>query len=191
MLKNKKHQIISYYHENISLKKCKFILLGDSHTYGLVQYLSKSPDLVNVGINGDTTKGVLDRLSENILSIQSDIVIIQIGYNDFKYRSLAQTIANYKKILGILNEKKQLYLFSLFPVNHKRSIVNRKICLFNKELKTICNSSSKYKYVNIFDDLYDHCTKGIITDYTYDGVHLNVKGYNFYLSAIDLIIKNH
>ena len=181
--------VAQYRDKNVSLKKCKYILIGDSHTFELKDYMPPRPDLVNIGIKGDTTRGILARLRENILSVESETAIIQIGYNDFKFRSLTRAVANYKTLLSRLPQK-QVYLCSLFPVNGKRIITNNKIKLFNKEIESICAGSSRFKYVNIFDNLYDAGSRGINPAYTYDGVHLNAKGYAFFLKALDSVVQN-
>ena len=189
MFKGRKSQVTLYQNKNIALKKCKCLLLGDSHTFGLNKYLEDDPAVVNIGINGDTTKGLLERYEENIASIQPDIAILQIGYNDFKYRSVRQTLLNYKKLLSRLEKNDKVFICSLFPVIHHRTIINKKIQWFNKELISICAGPGKLTYINIFDLLYDKEINGLNPLYTYDGVHLNDEGYKFYLDSIGPIIN--
>ncbi len=189
MFKRKRQQIVSYKVKNAELYQVKCLLIGDSHTYGLNDYLKREPNVVNIGINGDTTQGVLNRYEENISTIRPDIVVIQIGYNDFKYRTVDQTFKRYKEILSLLVSD-QVYIFSLFPVNYNRSIINKKIIRFNRNLESLCSDSIKYKYVNVFSALYDKNIKGITPGYTYDGVHLNKIGYSFFLKYLEPIINS-
>lgn len=190
MLESKKAQILNYKQHNIQLKKCKYLLIGDSHTYGLNKYLPPNPEIVNVGINGDTTYGLLKRLLDNIISLQSETLIIQIGYNDFKYRSFKQTVRNYKTVLLHLEKRGNVYVSSLLPVHPKRSIVNKKIKRFNQELQSLCTDSENCKFVDAFTLLYDNHTNGLIAEYSYDGVHLNDLGYKVYLKSISQIIDS-
>jgi lysophospholipase L1-like esterase len=152
--------------------------------------MADNPDIVNIGIGGDTTKGLLQRYPRNIANISADNLIIQIGYNDFKFRSLKHTINNYKLLLAKLGFSGKIYMISLFPVNTERAMINKQISLFNRELGGICQNNADYKYIDLHTSLYNANTKGLTASYTYDKVHLNKEGYKFFLAALDSIIIN-
>ena len=71
----------------------KIVCLGDSLTYGFGVSRSNSwtnivnketrLEIVNKGINGDTTSGMLARFNEDVVKNSPDIVFIMGGTNDF------------------------------------------------------------------------------------------------------------
>jgi lysophospholipase L1-like esterase len=60
------------------------VFLGDSITQGWKSLATDFPDLkvANRGISGDTTRGVLYRLDDNVLSLDPQAVVLLIGTND-------------------------------------------------------------------------------------------------------------
>jgi len=170
-------------------KTTEFILIGDSHTYFLKQYIDISESItINIALNGETTRGLLNRIDKNISNINFNNAVIQVGYNDFKYRSFDQILKNYKQILS--NLKGNVYIVSLFPVDGNRSIINSNIQLFNSELKKLCDASSgNYTFVDVFSKLYNIDAKGIFKTLTIDGTHLNKDGYGIYLNELNKILN--
>ncbi|WP_055665586.1 GDSL-type esterase/lipase family protein [Desnuesiella massiliensis] len=72
----------------------KIVCIGDSLTYGFGVSLNKSWytklkghynsfDVVNKGINGDTTAGMLSRFNKDVLNLKPDLCIVMAGTNDF------------------------------------------------------------------------------------------------------------
>ncbi len=181
----KKHQTLTkqYTEENLKKKHCAYLLVGDSHTYGLNQFWKPDTDVVNIGINGETTRGVLERFNDNILNIDADNVIILLGYNDFKFRGVDEALSNFKAIIARFNSK-NVYIVSLFPVADKRTIMNRMIARYNTQLQKICSVGSKYHYVDAYSALYNDKLKGITPGLTSDGVHLNKSGYDIYIRIL-------
>ncbi|MFD2514327.1 SGNH/GDSL hydrolase family protein [Pontibacter locisalis] len=187
IIRKHKSQILAYEEQNSEIKECDFLLIGDSHTYGIPEFeLHHTSTVANRALNGETTKGVLFRLEKNILSLNPTYTVIQLGYNDLKYRSVENTITNYKKILSELKSERT-YIVSLFPVFHERTFINSKIITFNKALRDICAGSENYIYIDIHRKLYDYSLKGINPTYTSDGTHLTASGYSIYVEGL----KNH
>jgi len=79
------------------------VAIGDSIVYGLHDaggaggwagrlgsilgqtYPGQQYRVINAGINGDTSAGVLKRLSRDVVGKNPDLVIVAIGTNDFDY----------------------------------------------------------------------------------------------------------
>lgn len=98
------------------------VFLGDSITQGWGDQLKKHfPGLktANRGISGDTTRGVLIRLREDVLALHPQAVVLLIGTNDLEEGADPQTIAgNLKLILAELkrhNPKMPVILCQVFP----------------------------------------------------------------------------
>ena len=99
-----------------------FVFLGDSITQGWGDDLGGSfPGLkvANRGIGGDTTRGVLIRLREDVLALHPSGVVLLIGTNDLDDNADPETVAaNLKLILAALKEhnaKMPVILCQVFP----------------------------------------------------------------------------
>ena len=98
------------------------VLLGDSITQGWGDDFSgyfPGVKIANRGISGDTSRGVLIRLKEDVLSLQPAAVVLLIGTNDLEEQADPETIAaNVKLILAALKEhdaKLPVVLCQVFP----------------------------------------------------------------------------
>ncbi len=174
---------------NTLKQSCEAVFVGDSITegYDFSEFFSSS--ILNRGISGDTTQGLLCRLNESIFDINADSVFIQIGTNDINRDiSPAQTILNYKEILYKVREKlkdKKLYIISVYPVNFnckakisRNMVANRKnddIIFINEKLAELANVFNAI-YINVHSKLVDKNGE-LFSDATTDGLHLNFEGY--------------
>lgn len=98
------------------------VFLGDSITQGWGDSMKNSfPGLkvANRGISGDTTRGVLIRLDEDVLALKPAAVVLLIGTNDLEEQADPETIAgNLKLILAKLkahNPKMPIVLNKVMP----------------------------------------------------------------------------
>lgn len=103
------------------------VFIGDSLIQGLYTDAVVRPS-VNYGIGGDTTVGVLARLSEYRSLLRASAVVLAIGVNDMKFRDNQEIIHNYRSILQILPRTVPLVSSAVLPVNEamisSRSITN-------------------------------------------------------------------
>ncbi|HMJ90744.1 MAG TPA: GDSL-type esterase/lipase family protein [Candidatus Acidoferrum sp.] len=106
------------------------VFLGDSITQGWGDNAGGNfpgMKIANRGISGDTTRGVLIRLREDVLSLNPAAVVLLIGTNDLEEQADPETIAgNLKLILAELkkhNAKMPVVLCQVFPssASKKRS----------------------------------------------------------------------
>jgi lysophospholipase L1-like esterase len=98
------------------------VFLGDSITQGWGDDFGKSfPGLktANRGISGDTTRGMLVRLAEDVLACQPKAVVMLMGTNDLEEKATPEVIVgNVKLILAALkqsNPKLPIILSQVFP----------------------------------------------------------------------------
>jgi lysophospholipase L1-like esterase len=174
------------------------ILLGDS----MIAYLPLSEykfgqSLLNFGIPGDTTTGVLNRLSQ-VIDLKPLKVWIHIGSNDLVLSDLSkiEIAENILKIRDMLIEKIEhvkVYIISITPVLRNHSISNMRYIEWraNDEIKEINqmlqNHLMKGEYINVFDLLIDSYGN-LNIDYTKDGIHLNGEGYKVFIDEIKTLI---
>jgi lysophospholipase L1-like esterase len=106
-----------------------------------------------------------------------------IGTNDIwnEQKTITQIINNYRQILNIIKTQSpqtKVYIQSILPVNninYSIKIDNNDLSLVNNNLKKLAEEFN-YQYIDLFSNFIDD-SKQLNTDYTYDGVHLNGKGY--------------
>ena len=104
------------------------VFLGDSITQGWGDDLGGAfPGLkiANRGISGDTTRGLLIRLKEDVLALQPSAVVLLIGTNDLEEKASPETIAaNLKLLLAELwrhNPHLPVILNQVFPSSATKS----------------------------------------------------------------------
>jgi len=98
------------------------VFLGDSITQGWGDNIGGAfagLKVANRGISGDTTRGVLIRLKEDVLSLNPAGVVLLIGTNDLEENAEPETIAgNLKLILAAIKEDNAeipIILCQVFP----------------------------------------------------------------------------
>ena len=169
------------------VKKDKIIFLGDSITcyYDLKKYYDNK-NIINQGIEGNTTKDVLERLQTGVYDYNVKKVILLIGTNDIGNQE--DPIENIKLIINKIKSHDnsiEIIVESIYPINNtddpkvsdysaeKRS--NEKIKETNKKIKEICKEKN-ITYVNVYDELTDK-NGNLKLEYTVEGLHISDEGY--------------
>jgi len=145
--------------------------------------------VINRGIGGDTTDGVLKRLNESVFALLPSKVFLLIGTNDIgENKSDEHIIRNIREIIDRIREKcpeTQIYLQSIYPVSRvndkkiNKYIVgrrtNERIRRINGELKKIAREKD-IVYIDVFSHLTDE-NGNLKLEYTVEGLHLTIEGY--------------
>lgn len=173
------------------------IFIGDSMiSHWQINNYLKNDNIVNWGIGGDTTIGVLDRL-ELVIKLNPSVVVVSIGSNDLirvpntTIFEISERINLIKKTLedNIIDVK--IEFISILPIldnheitnhNYLRSRTNEQIDNLNKEI------NKKIDYIDVNSKLKDENNK-LMFKYTSDGVHLNDQGYQIFSQAIANKVK--
>ncbi|SPZ21421.1 GDSL-like Lipase/Acylhydrolase [Providencia rettgeri] len=143
--------------------------------------------VVNRGINGDTTIGVIDRLS-SITSMQPTKIFIMLGVNDIMTgKTVEDTYNNYIEIIKTLKSKGfDIYVQSTLLADHFKAD-NSKIIELNSKLVNFCKENN-ITYIDLNSGLT--INEKLRGDLTIDGIHLNNKGYDIWKSEINKILNN-
>jgi lysophospholipase L1-like esterase len=174
------------------------ILLGDSMmAYFPTKAFNLEENLLNFGIPGDTTIGVLNRVHQ-VIKLKPKYVILNIGLNDFVLTNLSHK-ESLENILDIRHQILEgcpdtlVYVTSLTPINQKD--FKDQTYLLNRDPQDAIDLNNMLKdkidnqfFINIYDELIDE-QKDLKLAYTRDGIHLNQKGYQIYLKMIKEILK--
>lgn len=163
-------------------KTIEIIMYGDSITgRGNWKSLLENEHLVNLGVDGDTTSGMIARL-DSVLEIKPNILLLMAGVNDLCMSiPLEEVFENYKKILESLKENciktiVQATLLTQMPA------VNKKVKTFNEMLEKYCKEKS-IEFVNLNEAFSNE--EGLLReDLTTDGLHLGQKAYKVWAYKI-------
>jgi lysophospholipase L1-like esterase len=170
----------------------KIIFLGDSITEGFdLKLYFPNLDIVNKGIYGDNTDGVLSRINKDAVELNPDIVFLLIGTNDFACgKTNTMLIDNLKKILTLLKNNipaAAVYHASILPVRGLDNRNNTDIQEVNKEMESFCISEGI-----IYFNLYPHFLNAgleLAEKYSEDGLHLTKEGYNKWAELLAPVVE--
>jgi lysophospholipase L1-like esterase len=170
----------------------EIIFLGNSITDAFEWYeLFGNINIKNRGIGGDIIEGVIFRLDE-IVTSKPRKIFLMIGTNDLhRNYSVPEILSNYKKLVELIVTKTpdtELYVQSILPTKGDPKRKNADIMEINKGLIEITSAYS-LTYVNLFD-LFKTEENELNMEYSFDGLHLNGKGYLVWKEAITEHIEN-
>ena len=144
------------------------VMLGDSLTHqGDWAELFGSSRVVNRGISGDTTDGILGRIDE-VTSREPRLVVMLIGVNDLRNKSPEYVANNVYMILSKLRSTGiNVLIQGQFHISNQS--VNAKIDRYNAIISRFCRDNG-ISYIDLNVALL---RDGILSsDKTYDGLHL-------------------
>lgn len=158
------------------MRKAELIFLGDSLT---MRHNWSNFGAANMGIDGDTTAGILSRLH---MSSEANTIVLMAGVNDILNRvPLIKIQKNYIRILESFSKEQKIYVLSLLPVidDKQTKTINQEIRTFNKWLQTEVKKHHAI-YINLHISFLDTHKKGLHQSYTTDGIHLTAKAYKLW-----------
>ena len=97
------------------------VFLGDSITQGWLSLAKDFPGMkvANRGISGDMTRGVWQRLDEDVLALEPEAVVLLIGTNDLEHggkpEEVAANIAGILKQIHTRNNKTPIIVCDIMP----------------------------------------------------------------------------
>lgn len=173
--------------------KGKVIMLGNSITEGGDwKKLLKDSTVINRGISGDVTFGVINRLDE-IVKRQPSKVFLLIGINDLSRKTPDEVIL--ENLFSIVSKIRsgsrntEVFVQSILPTNEtfKNFMPNFKgkassILTINTQLQRYADKM-KFTYVDLYSKFLD--ANGLMdAKYATDGLHLNELGYQHWVSIL-------
>ncbi len=158
------------------MKKSELVFLGDSLT---MRHNWSNFKASNMGIDGDTTAGILSRLH---YTKEAKQIVLMIGVNDILNQVPIRKIQeNYRKILTSIPKDKKLTLLSLLPVIDDRGTksINQDIKTMNRWLQLQAKTHDLH-YIDLSPNFLDTDKKGLKKTFTTDGIHLTKKAYDMW-----------
>ncbi|MGL5414170.1 MAG: GDSL-type esterase/lipase family protein [Clostridium sp.] len=171
------------------------VLIGDSLTFGygvskknsfssLLSNLLSHEIILNKGINGDTSTGILTRFHRDVILNSPKITFIMCGSNDLlSGRSVSSIISNIELMIkDLLSINSRIIIgippfiikdlaIKLFSYSSYYDYATTSLIELQKEILNL-----KEKYPIDIIDLYTLTKSNISQDIYLDGIHLNEKG---------------
>lgn len=191
----------------------KIVFLGNSITKGGGDWNEKlnTNNIVNRGISGDYTDGVLMRLDE-IIHYKPIAVFIMIGVNEFWNDNsgkphltpeyVAGNIINICKKIKESSSSTKIFIQTILPVNNEQYLDVKKVDYnflklnysptVNQQINqtnTILKNNKEFKVVDLHP-LFLNNELILDTSLSSDGIHINNNGYQIWVNAIKSIIEN-
>ncbi|MDD5602789.1 MAG: stalk domain-containing protein [Eubacteriales bacterium] len=171
----------------VNITTAPVVFFGDSLTeaFELQYFFATSPvSFINLGFNGITTAGALEKLDRVIASHPSEIYIM-LGTNDI-WGGIEDDVimSNYSGILDVLGYGcpfAAITIQSILPMSSERMSFNRNVSLEKiNRLNSLLLAEAemrRYEYADIGEKLSDPFTGALKPDYTTDGIHLSRTAY--------------
>ena len=208
-----------FYFERISefknepIGKDKIVFLGNSIMQGGGNWNNryKSDNIVNRGISGDYTAGILKRLDE-IIFYKPSSVFLMIGINEFfadnsekpevNPKNVAKNILKIADIITRHSPKTKVFIHTILPINNDQYLEVKKVD-YNflqdnytpsinsqvKETNSILESNGRYQVIDLHSIFIDESFK-LNANLSSDGVHLNENGYSLWVHETMELIKS-
>lgn len=173
--------------------KLKIVALGDSITQGFpfsdscswVAIVAGKYDvsIINHGICGDYTSGMLARFHSDVISEKPDLVIILGAYNDaFSDIPLETVSANFEKMCSLAFKHNIEPVLGL-PTPVDIPSVESVLCEYRNWIKAYALKEN-IKVINFFKMFFNPDTGGTMPGMTTDGAHPSIEGYKKMAEAI-------
>ncbi|MFN0034697.1 MAG: GDSL-type esterase/lipase family protein [Saprospiraceae bacterium] len=195
------HQTTGLYHhraqhfERLGERPGSIIFLGDSQTEQAEwhELFGDGPKVLNRGISGDFTTGVLERLPE-VLRHKPLKIFLLVGVNDLIFRnSVPEIETTYRAIVQKIRANSpdtELYLQSVLPLNNdvrKTGATNAKVLELNARIVQIARDFA-LPYLDIATPLKD-ADGNLSAKFTEDGLHLNGLGYFVWKKEVEKMVQ--
>ncbi len=166
------------------------VFLGDSITQGWGDDAGKSfgsMKIANRGISGDTTRGMLIRLREDVLSLNPAAVVLLAGTNDLEEKAAPEVIAgNIKLLIAALKANAgdlPVVLCKVFPSSASKSRPAEQIRVINKLLADLVRDQPQVTLVETWKPFADAAGDALPAEFP-DLLHPNQAGYVKWAAAI-------
>jgi len=163
------------------------VMLGNSITDGFMtnEYLPEYK-IINRGISGDITQGLLDRLASSVVALKPSMLFIMIGTNDIaRGFSDSLILANYETLVQEISTKSpktKIVIESILPTRNRPERSNERIDTLNRKLKEFADQH-RVEYLDL-QSLFKDREGNLGEEYSLDGLHLNGAAYTIWAEEL-------
>ncbi|MFT6179340.1 MAG: lysophospholipase L1-like esterase [Paracoccaceae bacterium] len=183
--------------KEVEAKQGALVFLGDSITQGWGDTLKGvfgKTKVANRGISGDTTRGMLYRMPEDVLALKPSGVVLLMGTNDLEEGATPEMIAgNLKLIIKHLkesNKKMPIILCNVFPSHESKSRSAENIKKINALYAAAVKGDPQVIQINtwaMFADENGNARKAEFPDL----LHPNATGYEMWAKTLRPVLETH
>jgi lysophospholipase L1-like esterase len=166
------------------------VFFGDSITQGWgtdFKQAFEGMKLANRGIGGDTTRGMLLRLKEDVLALNPKAVVLLMGTNDIEVEVPADAIGrNFQKIVDALkahDPKMPVIVCRIFPSSATKKRPKETILAVNELFAAAVKGDPQFTVLDTYA-LFADATGDALPSLFPDLLHLNPAGYAKWASAL-------
>ena len=166
------------------------VFLGDSITQGWGAKFKEQfsgMKLANRGIGGDTTRGMLIRLEQDVLSLNPSAIVLLMGTNDLGVQIESDAIArNFEKIIKKIKEHSTevpIILCKIFPSSLTKKRPMEKIVKVNELYASIVKNDPQVTLLDTWS-LFANSEGDARAELFPDLLHLNHQGYIAWAKAL-------
>lgn len=173
------------------------VFLGDSITQGWGDDFRgdfKDVTVANRGISGDTTRGMLIRLQEDVIDLEPSAVVMLMGTNDLEEKaepsSIASNVGLIVKSLEAHNPRMPIVLCLVFPSSASKKRPSEQIQKINQLISAELKGNKQVTIVDtwtLFANEQGDAKKSEFPDL----LHPNRAGYEKWLAAIWPVLATH
>jgi lysophospholipase L1-like esterase len=162
------------------------VLLGDSLSLWFPSdRLPPQPQTwLNQAISGDTTRGILRRLSD-FAATRPRVIYLMAGINDLKQGATdTEILGNIRQIMTQLQQTQPQAKVIVQSVLPTRSVIasSDRITQLNRQLKALSTRNGAY-FLDLATQMADSAGN-LRQDFTTDGLHLSAQGYAVWQSIL-------
>lgn len=186
------YQHRSEHFQRLDERQGSIVFLGDSQTEQAEwqeMFPGTTRPILNRGISGDFTEGLLERLPE-VLRHKPSKIFLLVGVNDLVFGNKTPEIESvYRNIVQNIRTTSpdtELYLQSVLPVNNElrnSGTSNEKVIALNARIAQIAHDFA-LPYLDIGTPLKD-ADGNLAAKFTQDGLHLNGLGYSVWKNEVE------
>ncbi len=198
---HKKHyeMRINQFAQEKAIHHKSIVMLGDSQTENGGDWAKRlgNKHVINRGIIGDNTQGVLNRL-EPIINGKPHTILLTIGVNDISQGLNNESlIENVDKIISRIQEgspSTRILLQSILPINQEKSWYRllrgkeNSIEAYNLSLSELA-IKKKIQFIDSFAIFTEEGSNQLNKELTNDGLHVNEYGYKIWSNFIKSYIN--
>jgi lysophospholipase L1-like esterase len=180
----------SQFASEVESKQDAVVFLGDSITQGWGDDFRghfEGMHIANRGISGDTTRGMLIRLKEDVLDLNPSAVVLLMGTNDLEEMATPEMIAgNLKLIVEALkkhNPKMPILLCDVFPSSESKKRSAEDIRKINTLYAAVVKGDSQITRIDTWT-LFANGQGDAKPEEFPDLLHPNDAGYNKWAAAL-------
>lgn len=166
--------------------------LGDSITRRL-DVATIATNAVNLGISGDSTTGLLNRIGLYDLGNKASIVILAVGINDIRGGKDNKAVDTYRAVVEALPTNMPIVLSAVLPVDEtfeEFKGFNKRIQNLNMQIEKLASKRTQTVYINAGPSLADsegNLRRDLADG---DGIHPNAKGLAIWRESLLSAISN-